>query len=86
MDLSKEQLRIAEMIDAKVQRLVQEGNDDITILGEMVDCMSGFKELLDSGHGTMDELCRRFAGLYHYAKILETVATGIQSGTIQVPK
>jgi hypothetical protein len=39
----------------------------------MVDCMPGFKELLDSGHGTMDELCRRFAGFYHYATLhLET--------------
>jgi len=84
MDLSKEQLRIAEMIDAKVQRLVQEGNDDITILGEMVDCMSGFKELLDSGHGTMDELCRRCTGFYHYAKILETVAASSQ-GRFECP-
>jgi hypothetical protein len=39
----------------------------------MVDGMPGFKELLDSGHGTMDELCRRFAGFYHYATLhLET--------------
>ena len=86
MNLSKEQLHIAAMIDAKVQRLVREGHDDITIFGEMAECMLGFKELLDSGHGTVDELCRRFAGFYHYAKILETMAAGIQSGTIEVPK
>jgi hypothetical protein len=52
----------------------------------MFDCMPIFKILLDSGHDTMDELCRRFTGFYHYAKILETLAVGIQSGAIQVPK
>jgi hypothetical protein len=35
--------------------------------------------------GAMDELSRRFAGFFHYAKILEMVATGIQSGEIKVP-
>ena len=48
--------------------------------------MPFFKMLLDSGQDTMDELCRRFAGFYHYAKILETLAAGIQSGAIQVSK
>jgi hypothetical protein len=86
VNLSAEQLQIASLIDAKVQRLVREGHDDLTILGEMLDYMPEFKLLLDSGHGTMDELCRRFAGFYRYAKILETVAAGIQSGAIQVPK
>jgi hypothetical protein len=37
----------------------------------MLDCMPGFKLLLDSGHGTMAKLCRRFSGFYRYAKILE---------------
>ena len=34
----------------------------------------------------MDELCRRFAGFFRYAKTLEMLATGIQSGAIKVPK
>jgi hypothetical protein len=37
MNLTAEQLRIASMIDAKMQELVCSGNDDITILGEMFD-------------------------------------------------
>jgi hypothetical protein len=45
-----------------------------------------FKILLDSGHDTMDEMCQRFVGFYHYAKILETLADGIRLGAIQVPK
>jgi hypothetical protein len=86
VNLSAEQLQMAALIDAKVQRLVREGHDEVTLLGEMFDCMPIFKILLDSGHDTMDELCRRFTGFYHYAKILETLAVGIQSGAIQVPK
>jgi len=43
--------------------------------------------LLDiSEPDTMDELCRQFAGFFRYAKILEMVAAGIQSGAIKVPK
>jgi hypothetical protein len=32
----------------------------------------------------MDELCRRFPWFYRYAKILESVAAGIQSGSLLV--
>ncbi len=37
MNLTAEQLQIASMIDAKIQKLVCDGNDDLTILGEMFD-------------------------------------------------
>ena len=87
MNLTAEQLRIASMIDAKMQNLVGAGNDDITILTEMFDYMPGFKRLMDTSESdAMDELCRRFAGFFHYVKILEMVAAGIQSRAIKVPK
>ena len=86
MNLSTEQLQMGALIDAKMQRLLREGHDEVSIIGEMFDCMPFFKMLPDSGQDTMDELCRRFAGFYYYAKILETLAAGIQSGAIQVPK
>ena len=87
MNLTAEQLQIASMIDGKMQKLVCDGNDDLTILGEMFDYIPGFKRLMDTSEpGTMDELCRRFAGFFRYAKILEMVAAGIQSGAIKVPK
>lgn len=51
----------------------------LLFLGEMfIKRMPSFKPLLDSGHGTMDKLCRRFAEFCRYAKILETVTVGIQ--------
>ena len=87
MNLTAEQLQIASMIDAKIQRLVCDGNDDLTILGEMFDYVPGFKRLMDTSEpGTMDELCRRLPGFFHYAKILGMVEAGIQSGAIKVPK
>jgi hypothetical protein len=47
----------------------------------MFGYMPGFKWLMDTSEpDTMDELSRRFAGFFHYAKILEMVAAGIQSG------
>jgi hypothetical protein len=53
----------------------------------MFDYMPGFKRLMDTSESdAVDELCRRFAGFFHYAKILEMVAAGIQSGAIKVPK
>ena len=86
MTLSAEQLQTGSRIEAKVQKLIREGYDDAGIFLEMADDMPALKPLLDCGHGTVDELCRRFLGFYRYAKILERVASGIASGEIQVPK
>ena len=48
MNLTAEQLQIASMIDAKMQKLVGDGTDDLTILAEMFDYMPGFKRLMDT--------------------------------------
>jgi hypothetical protein len=86
MNLTAEQLQIAARIDARIQDLARDGSDEVTILTEMFDYMPGFKRLLDtSPGGELDELCARFPGFYRYAKILEKLAAGIQSGEIKVP-
>ena len=54
MNLSTEQLQMGALIDAKMQRLLREGHDEVSIIGEMFDCMPFFKMLLDSGQDTMD--------------------------------
>ncbi|MGA9391850.1 MAG: hypothetical protein WBV69_15560 [Candidatus Sulfotelmatobacter sp.] len=87
MNPTAEHLRIASMIEAKVQKLTGSGCDDVTIFGEMSDYMPEFKRLIDtSQRGEMDELCRRFPWFYRYAKILESLAAAIQTGVIKVPK
>ena len=77
MHLSAEQLAIASRIDAKMQRLADEGNDDVAIFVELADDMPAFRRLLDAGPHAMDQLCLRFGGFYRYAKILEPIAAGI---------
>ena len=85
--MTSKQLRIAAQIDAAMQALARTGKDDMTVFADMAGHMADFKWLMDTAKpGVMDELCRRFAGFLHYAKILETVAGGIQSGAIAVPR
>jgi hypothetical protein len=87
MTLSTGQLRIAEKIDAKMQTLLRAGKDDVAIMVAMADHMPKFKRLLDTTKpAEMDELTRKFTGFYRYAKILETLAAGIHSGAIKVPR
>lgn len=75
------------MIDARVQELIGMGCDAATIFGEMVDYMPGFKQLMDtSQQDEIDELSRRFPCFHYYGKILEGLATAIQTGAIEVPK
>ena len=85
MTITPEQVRLAERIDAKVNRLA--GSDDIALFMAMADDMPEFKGLMDAaGQTGMDELCRRFDGFYRYAKVLEAIAAGIESGDIEVPE
>ena len=52
MNLSTEQLQMGALIDAKMQRLLREGHDEVSIIGEMFDCMPFFKDAagLRTGH------------------------------------
>ncbi len=85
--MTSKQLRVASRIDAAMQALLRTDKDDMTVFAEMAENMADFKWLMDTAKpGVMDELCRRFAGFFQYVRILETVAAGIQSGTIAVPK
>ena len=87
--VTEEQLRFASAIDFKVEGLLRDGSDDMTILKEMYDFMPDFKRLLldsPNHHQAMDELCRSFPGFFRYAKILETLAAGIASDEIKVPR
>jgi hypothetical protein len=87
MTLTPELLDIAARIDARVQRLVRGGSDDLAVFMALADRMPDFKRVMDAaGQDGMDELCRRLDGFYRYAKVLETVAAGIAAGEIPVPE
>src|SRR3954454_8659520 len=86
MTLTPELLDIAARIDARVKRLLRGGGDDLAVFMAMADRMPDFKRVMDAaGQEGMDELCRRFDGFYRYAKILEDIAAGLESGDIEVP-
>jgi hypothetical protein len=86
MHLSAEQLAIASRIDAKMQRLADEGNDDVAIFVELADDMSAFRRLLDAGPHAMDQLCLWFGGVLPIRKDPRSHRAGIASGEIRVPK
>ena len=86
MALTNQQLWIATKIDTRMQKLIRAGKDNMAIMAAMADHMPAFHELLTAAQpAEMDQLTRKFPGFYRYAKILELLATGIQSGAIPVP-
>jgi len=88
MPFTEEQLQWASLIDAKVKELTSAGVEgEARLFAEMADFLPGFKRIMDTTTpAMMDELCRRFSGFFLYAKVLESVAEGIESGRIQVPR
>ena len=87
MKSSNEQMNIASQIDKRFWELSDKGVNDIEIFRDMSDLMPGFKRLMDTaGHEGIQQLCTQYEGLYQYAKILESIAEGIHSGKIKVPK
>jgi hypothetical protein len=86
MALTTEQRWIATKIDTRMQKLIRAGKDHMTIMAAMADHMPAFHQLLSTLQpGNIDQLSRKFPGFYRYAKILESLATGIQSDAIPVP-
>jgi len=86
MALTSQQLWIAAKIDTRMQKLIRAGKDNMAIMAAMADHMPALHELLNAAQpADMDQLTRKFPGFYRYAKILESIATGIQSGAIPVP-
>ncbi len=87
MALTASQVWTATKIDARMQKLLRSGKDDMATMVAMADHMPRFKELVDTmPPEDLDALTRKFSGFYRYAKILEAVAGGIRSGDIAGPK
>jgi len=85
--MTGKQMRIASKIDAAMQALARTGKNDMAVFADMAEHMADFKWLINTARpGVMNELCQRYAGFFQYAKILETVAAGIQSRAIAVPE
>lgn len=87
MALTNQQLWTATKIDTRMQKLIRAGKDNLAIMAAMADHMPAFHQLLNTVQpGDIDQLARKLPGFYRYAKILESLATGIQSGAIPTPR
>jgi hypothetical protein len=86
VSITVEHRRMAARIDRKIKQLDALGLLEVEILPEMAEYMPDFHHLMMNTSGPeMDALCEEYAGFYRFAKILETVASGIASGKIKVP-
>ena len=86
MSVTAKRRRMASRIDRKMKQLDALGLLEVEILPEMAHYMSDFHHLMmNTSAPEMDALCEEYAGFFRYAKILETVASGIASGKIKVP-
>jgi hypothetical protein len=86
MTLTNQQIWLAGKIDTRMQKLIRTGKDNMAIMAAMTDHMPAFHQLLSTAQpGDIDQLTRKLPGFYQYAKILELLASGIQSGAIPVP-
>jgi len=83
----REQRAIAVVLDARIIDLEQAGIRDLDLFAQMGPQMPLFKRLMDiAGPSDLTALCTEYQGLGRYAKLLEMVAAGIQSGAIDVPR
>jgi hypothetical protein len=84
--ITSELREIAARIDAQILYLEAAGLDETEIVAAMVDHMSDFHHLMKSlNNRAINFLGQEFTGFYRYAKIVETIASGIATGQIQVP-
>lgn len=86
MPITQEQRRMAARIDARMVQLDALRLAEAEIISGMVEYMPDFHHLMTgTSSESMGLLCQEFSGFYRYARILETLASGIASGKIQVP-
>ncbi len=86
MPLTAQHWDMAVRIDARMKRLAELGLIEVEILPEMEEYLPDFYQLMTTATSTeMDTLCEKYAGFFRFAKMLETLASGIASGKIKVP-
>lgn len=90
---SNETLRVRELralaavLDARTVELEGQGIDHLDLLGEMAPQMPLLKRMIEiSSESELSALGQEYPGFYRFAKLLELLAAGIQTGDIPVPK
>ena len=84
--MTAKQIRVTLEIDAAMLSVLHSGRNDLAMFVAMGKHMDDFRWLVDNaGLTVMNELCRRYGGLFRYAKLLEKISDGIRSGVIKAP-
>lgn len=84
MFLTNQQTQLAQTIDTWIKNIEKAGGGDVEILQQITDYMTIFKQLMDiSNSNDMNLLCSKYAGFYRFARLLEDLARGLQSGKIK---
>jgi hypothetical protein len=84
MGLTNKQTQLAQRIDTWIKNIEKGGGGDVEILQQITDYMPIFKQLMDTSNpNDMNLLCSKYAGFYRFARLLEDLARGLQSGKIK---
>jgi hypothetical protein len=86
MPLTAQHWNMAARIDARMRLLAAQSLIEVEIFSAMEEYMPDFHQLMMTATSAeMDALCEKYAGFFRFAKMLETLASGIASGKIKVP-
>lgn len=85
MDLTEKQRERAERIDVFVKSVIKNGGSDEDILIGMYGFANDLKILMDELPSSgLNALYHRYDGFYRFAKLLESLAGGLQRGEIKI--
>ena len=83
---TSEQTQIVRKINRQVRKRIMEGGNEM-LLTNMEDLMLEFHRLMQSAsEQQMQDFSTRYPYFFHFAKVLECLAEGIECGDIPVPK
>jgi len=87
MNIDEHLLQQVKHIDHHVNRFPDTDTGNTQLLTTIYDYMEPFKQIMDSTSSEqMSYLIHNYTGFYRLAKVIEQMAEGLSSGTIQVPK
>jgi len=87
MQLTAEQRHLAKLIDEHVCKFPESDSGNEQLLTTVYDYMEAFKIIMDSTTRLqMDYLSQQYPGFHRFGKLLESIAQGISTGDIEVPR
>lgn len=86
MPLNIKQKELITYVDSKVKSIEKNGGDEVALLIGLTDQMPELHTIIN--YPDKEELqiyIDKYDGFYRYIKLLESLALGIQDGSIKIP-